>query len=96
MILKVRITPKASRNQIVGWEKEILKIRIAAPPEKGRANRALERYLAEILKIAPSRVQVVGGETSRNKSLQIEGVSKEELHGCLISEVGMLDSNFID
>lgn len=69
VILRVKVIPKASKTEIVGWEGEELKIRVKAVPEKGKANQALINFLAKYLNIAKSDVSLTGGETSRHKKI---------------------------
>jgi uncharacterized protein (TIGR00251 family) len=76
---KVKVIPKASRSEVVNWENDELKIRLAAVPEKGEANRELLRYLANILGIAKSNLQLVQGETSRHKRVCVTGLTLEEM-----------------
>jgi uncharacterized protein (TIGR00251 family) len=56
-----------------------LKIKVTAPPERGKANSALVELLSKSLKVPKSAISVVGGQTSRNKRVLIEGISGEEL-----------------
>lgn len=78
-ILAIKVGPKASRNQVVGWEGDELKVRIAAAPEKGAANEELVRYLAKLFSIAPSHLTIISGETSRHKRIRITGIEKEAM-----------------
>ena len=78
-ILKVKVSPGASRSEVKGWSQDRLRIRVNAPPEKGKANKELRRYLAKALGIAPGQVSVRSGDTSRNKTLAIAGLSKTEI-----------------
>lgn len=73
--LRVHVQPRASRTEIVGEHGDSIKIRIAAPPVDGEANAELERFVAKLLGVARSHVRVVSGESSRQKVLDIEGVS---------------------
>ena len=57
-----------------GW-----KARIAAPPERGKANRALEELLADLLDVGRGRVAVVGGHASRRKIVEVEGLETPEV-----------------
>jgi hypothetical protein len=70
--LNLRVQPRASRNEIIGFEGDVLRIRVTAPPEEGQANRLCCRLLAEILGIAASRVEIVGGHRARNKRVRIQ------------------------
>lgn len=70
--LIVKVTPHSAQNQILGWEEEVLKIKIKGVPEKGKVNEELIAFLAKTLKIAPSKIQFVSGHTARLKRLQID------------------------
>lgn len=83
IILTVKVIPKSSRNEIIGWEENSLRIRIAAVPEKGNANEALIAFLAKTLGIGKTHITLISGTTSRQKRLRIEGVSSEILSSLL-------------
>ena len=74
--LKIKVTPKASKNELVGWEGDRLKIRLKAVPEKGEANDVLIAFLAEEFKWPKSKIFIVSGKTSRLKRLFFEGKAK--------------------
>jgi uncharacterized protein len=76
---RVKVIPKASRSELVEWEKDELKVRLAAVPEKGEANTELVRYLADILEIGKSKIQLVQGETSRHKRVCVMGMALKEI-----------------
>lgn len=78
LVLCVKVVPKASRNQISGWEGEELKVRLNAVPEKGKANETLIAFLAKELAISQSQIQLASGETSRHKRLLITGLSLQD------------------
>lgn len=72
----VRLTPKASRTSIIGWDKDsegkpILKVSVTAVPEKGKANKALIALLSKEWKIPKSLIVIEKGETDRNKILSV-------------------------
>ena len=77
VVIAVRLTPKASADEIVGVEdysgEAVLKARVRALPESGRANTALETLIARWLKLPPSAVSVAQGGKSRLKQVAIEG-----------------------
>ena len=77
ILLPVRLTPKSARDEIIGVEcfggETVLKARVRALPEGGRANDALERLVARWLKVPPSFVSVAQGGKSRIKHILIEG-----------------------
>lgn len=75
--LEVVLTPRASQNKILGMYNERLKVSIMAPPVDGKANTALCKFIAKIMGVPPSNVSVVRGHTSREKSLEILGISEE-------------------
>ncbi len=80
----VKVIPRANRNEIVGVENDALKIRLNAPPLEGRANEALIKFLAEMLGVARTKVEIVRGETARNKVIRVRGVSLKRLQEDLL------------
>ncbi|MGD0766286.1 MAG: DUF167 domain-containing protein, partial [Dehalococcoidia bacterium] len=85
-MLQVRVTPRAARDQIVGWQDDTLRVRVTAPPLEGRANEAVLRLLARALAVSPSRLRIVRGQTQRNKVVAVEGLSEEEVRFRLNAE----------
>jgi uncharacterized protein len=77
IMLPVRLTPKSSRDEVVGLEdyagEPVLKARVRALPESGRANTALETLIARWLKLPPSSVKVAQGGKSHLKQVAIDG-----------------------
>jgi len=76
--LAVRVTPRSARNEIA----EILsdgtvRVRLTAPPVEGKANAALIKFLAKVLGVAPSRLEIVAGETGRDKLVSIVDMDVE-------------------
>jgi uncharacterized protein (TIGR00251 family) len=76
--LKVRVTPSARRNGFDGWMQDAdgddrLKVTVTTAPEKGKANKSVQKLVAKSLGVASGSVQVVQGETARLKTLQIAG-----------------------
>ena len=76
--LQVKVVPGASRDEVVGWLGEALKIRVQAPPERGKANKAVIRVLARLLDVPPRQVELVCGAGSANKVFAIDGCSMQE------------------
>ena len=70
------------------WLGETLKIRVSAPPERGKANKAVEQLLAKTLGVSRNAVQVVAGKTSARKTVTIEGLTEEEVSERLSRELG--------
>jgi uncharacterized protein (TIGR00251 family) len=75
--LTVRVIPNASRSEIAGREGAAWKIRLAAPPVDGKANDALIRFLADILDLAPSEIDIVKGHSSKTKILSVPMVEED-------------------
>ncbi|MDD3627954.1 MAG: DUF167 domain-containing protein [bacterium] len=73
----VKVVPKSSKETVM-IENEIIKVKISAPPTDGKANKYLIEFLSKILDIAKNRIELVHGETSRNKVLRITGISESE------------------
>ncbi len=79
----VRVQPRASRTAISGVLGDALKVALAAPPVDGRANEALIRFFAELFEVPRPAVEIVSGESSRNKIVRVAGVSAEFVRGRL-------------
>lgn len=77
--LEIRVQPRSSRNQVVGEQAGALKVKLTAPPVDGEANAALVAFLSRYLKIPRKDINLIKGETSRNKIIEIMGISSEEL-----------------
>jgi uncharacterized protein (TIGR00251 family) len=75
---KVRVMPRASREGVVGFYDDALKIRLTAAPVDGKANEACRAFLAKILSVPRAQVEIFAGHTSRNKVIKVSGVSSEK------------------
>jgi uncharacterized protein len=75
----VRIVPRASRTEIAGEYNGALRIRIAAPPVEGAANRELIRLLAKLFKLPQNAVEIVSGAASKSKLVHIAGADPARL-----------------
>ncbi len=86
--LTVKVTPGASRSEVVGMENGVLRVRVAAAPERGRANRALTDFIAGTLGVRKSAVTVVRGATARTKILEIDGLTESDVRAklCITGE----------
>jgi hypothetical protein len=78
--IEVRVHPRAKRSAITGRLGEAYKIDLAAPPVDGKANEECVRFLAEFAGVSRSAVRILRGEASRNKLVEIDGVSQEDLN----------------
>jgi uncharacterized protein (TIGR00251 family) len=76
--LLITITPFASTSEVVGRQGEGWKIRVATPPERGRANKELLALLSDELGVPRAALRVVSGHTARRKVLEVEGLTEEE------------------
>ncbi|MBI2528103.1 MAG: DUF167 domain-containing protein [Candidatus Rokubacteria bacterium] len=85
-LLHVRVRPGASRNEVVGWEGEALRVRVTAPPEGGRANRAVTALLATALDVPPASVELVRGGSARDKFFLVRGLDADSLRARLRTE----------
>lgn len=78
VLLFVHLQPGARHSAVRGVHGTRLKIAVAAPPLEGRANEALVAWIAERLRVPRQRVRIAAGERSRDKTVQIEGISAAE------------------
>ncbi len=84
VILCVRTTPGSSKNRVLGEYGGRLKLAVTAAPERGKANKAVIELLACSLRIHESSIQLISGESSRDKRLLIKGLSPEDLETLLL------------
>jgi uncharacterized protein (TIGR00251 family) len=77
--LNVRVTPGAKRDEVVGWREHVLRVRVRAAPEKGRANDAVCALIASALSVPARAVTVGRGHTSRDKVLTVEELTEDEV-----------------
>jgi len=78
-IVPVRVHPGARRNEVLGFRNGVLEVKIAAPPEKGKANKELIDFLSKLLEVSQSCLAILRGQTSRSKLIAINGLSREEV-----------------
>ena len=86
--LRLRVSPRATGARIVGRHGAAWKVRVAPAPERGRANEAVLALLAETLRLPQASVVLVGGETSRDKVVAVQGLSEVEVERRLEAAVG--------
>lgn len=77
--MTIKVVPGSSRDEIAGWLGETLKLRVSAPPERGRANAAVLELVAAALGVPRDSVRIVAGHGSARKILEISGLSEAEL-----------------
>src|SRR5436305_10411580 len=85
--IELRVVPGAARPGLVGRHGASWKIRVAEPPENGRANQAVVRVLADALGVHRRDVSIVAGHGSRDKIAAVEGLTADELQQRLASAV---------
>lgn len=86
--LAIRVTPRASRNEIAEVLSDgTVRIRLTAPPVEGKANEALVKFLADILDVAPSRIEIVAGVTGRDKLVSILELDAETVHQKILHQL---------
>src|SRR2546422_5859225 len=78
--LSLRVQPRASRNAVVGWTGDTLNVRLTAPPVEGAANVACLEFLADLLDLPQSQLEILRGARSRNKVIRISGLTQYEVH----------------
>ena len=83
--LNLRVSPGAGRSAVVGRHGDAWKLRVAAPPERGRANASVVSLLATSLEIGRPDVRIVSGAASRDKVVEIVGLTLEEAEQRLAS-----------
>jgi uncharacterized protein len=83
--IRVRLTPRAAREQVASGPDGAYAVRVTAPPVDGRANVALCRLIAARAGVASSRVSVVRGAKARDKVVRVEGVDAAELRARLLA-----------
>ena len=77
--ITVQVQPGARRNEALGFEDGVLKVKIAAPPVKGRANKELIGLLSQLLNVSKGSITLEKGATSRRKLIAISGLSQAEV-----------------
>lgn len=75
--LHLFIQPKSSKNEVVGSHNGLLKIKITAPPVDGKANECLIEFLSDVFDIPKRDITIIRGETGRNKTVELSGLTEE-------------------
>jgi uncharacterized protein len=79
MLINVKVTPGASRDEITGQKEGVWQVRVKAPPVEGRANYAMLQLLGKALKLKTSDVSIIRGHSSRRKTVAVSGLSETEV-----------------
>ena len=80
MKLQIKVIPSSSKDCIVGWLENTLKIKVKAPADKGKANKAVIKLLEGNLKLAKGSISITNGTTSGNKIIEIDGINDDVIH----------------
>ncbi|MEN3312741.1 MAG: uncharacterized protein V7645_2070 [Actinomycetota bacterium] len=86
--LRLRVSPGARGAGVVGPQGEAWKVRVAAPPEGGRANEAIVRLLADALSLPRDAVTLVSGHAARDKVVQLNGLDSSQVERLLFTAAG--------
>ena len=86
VLLRVRVQPRANRDEVAGEMGGALKVRLRAPALEDRANEALVEFLAELLKTPKAAVRILTGERSRTKRIEIRGATQQQIEALLTHE----------
>jgi len=78
-LMRIHAQPRASRTEVVGYHGGAVKLRIAGPPVDGKANEECRRFLAKTLGVPSARVEIVRGDTGKNKCVLIYGLKPDEV-----------------
>ena len=74
LIIKIKVEPRSSRSEIVGPYGDGLKVKLTSPPVDGKANKELVNLLAKELKIPKKDIEIISGQSSKNKVVRLNGV----------------------
>ena len=77
--IPIKVVPSSSRNKICGWYGKQIKIKVQAPPEGGKANKAVLDLIDRTFGFKKSDIRIVSGETSVDKVVEVIGLSEEDL-----------------
>lgn len=83
VVFRIRVVPRASRCEAAGFQDDALKLRITAPPVEGKANEAVIALLAELLGVKKGQVAIIAGQTSKTKTVALEGVKAARIAALL-------------
>ena len=86
--ISLRVYPNAGKNEMVGFSDGVLRLKISAPPSKGKANRELIAFLSRLLGVSKDSLNIIKGATNRNKVVAIDGLSRTEVMQRLSPEAG--------
>ena len=77
--ISLRVYPNANRSEMMSFTDGVLRVKVSAPPSKGKANRELITFLSQLLGVGKDSINIIKGHTTRNKVVAIDGLSREEV-----------------
>ena len=77
--VSIKVLPNAARNEILGLSGGVWRIKVAAAPDKGKANKELISFLSEVLELKRDDLCIFRGHTSHNKIISVTGLTQEEV-----------------
>lgn len=77
--LRVKVVPKASKDEVAGWIGDALRVRVTAAPERGKANEAVLHILGRVLGLSRQDIRLVAGAASERKIVEVHGIDEGEL-----------------
>lgn len=83
VVFRLRVQPRARRQEVGGERGGALLLKVTAAPEGGRANESCRELLGEILGVAPGRIEIIRGHTSRDKIVLVKDLDRETVSACL-------------
>ncbi len=88
IILRLRISPNASKNQFI-FAEDMIKLKITAQPIENKANKAVVEYLSKLFKVPKTKITILKGDTSKEKTLLIKSTDMEKIENIktILSEV---------
>jgi len=81
--IAIKVQPSARKNSITGYSDSVMRVKIAAPPVEGKANKELIAYLSDVLGMRISAINMEKGLTSRNKLISIAGMNEARLNNII-------------
>lgn len=78
MRLRIRVTPRSSKDEVIGTRDGVVLVRVTAPPEGGKANAKVCKVIAKALGVPPTSVSVTRGASAREKTIEVAGVEDED------------------
>ena len=79
LLFNIKVVPRSSKTQVAGIYNGMLKVRLSAVPEKGKANQALVNFLSEILNVPKANIAITAGLTAKVKQIAVKNVTQQDI-----------------